>query len=328
MIKIRKAGYHGILLPELNIGLDYSGNQAEYIFISHAHADHMPRNRKLSVISTRPTSKLMSRRGFTGNVTELEFGETFETRDARITFYPAGHILGSAMTFIESDKGSVLYTGDYRNPPSPASEGFKLPDAPVDQFITEATFSLPIYKWKSHDELGEQIRRFAGETLKEGYTPIFTAYNLGKAQELMWFLKDLDHPVQIHGAGFKLCDVYEEEGFDLGSYETYDRATCEGKILITPASALESGFASNVKKTRTAYCSGWASSEARFAQMTVDELIPLSDHLDFFELLDLCEQLNPKKVWITHTPNPKVVQYFLEKKGIDSGFLDLEGDIQ
>lgn len=324
MIKITKAGYHGILLPELKIGLDYSGNQADHIFISHAHADHMPRNRKLSVFATRPTAKFMSRRGFTGNVTELEFGESFETDNARITFYPAGHILGSAMTFIESDEGSVLYTGDYRTPPSPASEGFELPDVPVDQFITEATFSLPIYKWKSHEELGEQIRNFARKTLDDGYTPLFLAYNLGKAQELMWFLKDLNHPMQIHGAGFKLCDVYEEEGFPLDDYESYDRATCEGKILIAPSSAPETGFASNVKKIRTAYCSGWASSEARRTQLTADELIPISDHLDFFELLDLCEKLSPKKVWITHTPNPKVVQYFLDKKGINSGFLDLE----
>lgn len=326
MVNIKKAGYHGILLPELSIGLDYSGNDADHIFISHAHADHMPRNRKLSVYATRPTAKFMSRRGFTGNVTELEFGEPLELNDCRVTLFPAGHILGSAMTFIESDLGSVLYTGDYRTPPSPASEGFELPDAAVDQFITEATFSLPIYKWKSHAELGEQIRKFAKDALEDGYTPIFLAYNLGKAQELMWFLKELDHPMQIHGAGYKLCDVYVDEGFDLGDFSTYDRATCEGKILIAPGSAPETGFASNVKKVRTAYCSGWANNEARRTQLTADELIPISDHLDFFELIDLCEKLNPKKVWITHTPNPKVVQHFLDRKGIESGFLDLEGD--
>lgn len=328
MIKITKAGHHGILLPELSIGLDYSGTKAKYIFISHAHADHMPANRKLTVYATPPTSRLMRLRGFSGKIIEMEFGETLETEHARITLYPAGHILGSAMTFVESDLGSVLYTGDYRTPASPASEGFILPEAPVDQFITEATFSLPIYKWKPHKELGDQVRKFAKEALDEGSTPIFLAYNLGKAQELMHMLKELNHPMQIHGAGFKLCGVYEEFGIDLGDYETYNRDTCEGKILIAPSSAPESGFASNVKKVRTAYCSGWAASEARFQQMTVDALIPLSDHLDFFELLDVCEQLNPKLVWITHTPNPDVVQYFLNKKGIESQFLDLEATDQ
>jgi putative mRNA 3-end processing factor len=266
----------------------------------------------------------MKLRGFSGKMIEMEFERPLETDHARITLFPAGHILGSAMTFIESDEGSVLYTGDYRTPPSPATEGFKMPEAPIDQFITEATFSLPIYKWKSHDELAKQACSFARQTLEDGYTPIFLAYNLGKAQELMFMLKKLNHPMQIHGAGFKLCNVYEEEGFDLGDYETYQRENCEGKILIAPSSAPESGFASNLKKVRTAYCSGWASNEARRTQLTADELIPLSDHLDFFELIDLCEAIRPKKVWITHTPNPKVVEHFLSKKGISSGFLDME----
>lgn len=318
MLKVTKAGYHGILLPELGIGLDYSGTKAEHIFISHAHADHVPQNKKLSVYATPPTAKLMKLRGFGGEVKPLEFKQTLETDTAKITLYPAGHILGSAMTFVESELGNLLYTGDYRTPPAPATEGFELPDADMDIFITEATFSLPIYKWKPEEELAEQIRNFASRNLEDGYTPIFTAYNLGKAQELMYILKELNHPMQIHGAGFKLCSVYEDFGFPLGDYETYQRENCEEKILITPGSALGNGFASNVKKKRIAYCSGWAANESRQTQLTVDELIPLSDHLDFFELIDLCKKLHPKKVLITHTPNPKVVQHYLDELGIDS----------
>lgn len=104
MITITKAGHHGILLPELNIGLDYSGSKADHIFISHAHADHMPRNRSLTVYCTRPTSRFMKLRGFTGKMIEMDFEQPLETDHARITLFPAGHILGSAMTFIESDK--------------------------------------------------------------------------------------------------------------------------------------------------------------------------------------------------------------------------------
>lgn len=325
MIEIKKAGREGILLPQLGIGLDYSGSRAEHIFVSHAHADHIPSNRKLSVFATPPTAAFMRLRGFKGKITKLEFNQAIETDHARVTLLPAGHILGSAMTFIESDLGSVLYTGDYRTPPSPATEGFELPENPIDYFITEATFSLPIYKWKPEEVLANQIRSFASQSLEKGFTPIFTAYNLGKAQELMYILKTLNHPMQIHGAGYKLCKVYEDFGFPLGEYETYDRETCEGKILITPSTGIGTGFASNVKKTKVAYCSGWAANESRQTQLTVDELIPISDHLDFFELIDLCKNINPKKVLITHTPNPRVVQHYLDKLGINSGFLDSNG---
>ncbi len=326
MLQIIKDVYHGILLPELSIGLDYNGTNADHIFISHAHADHMPRNKNLTVYCTPPTAQFMKKRGFGGNIKELEFGTPLETHSARITLYPAGHILGSALTFIESELGSVLYTGDFKTPPSLASEGFELPTAPVDQLITEATFSLPIYRWKTEKELTSQIKNFASTCLKDGFTPIFTAYNLGKAQELMIILKDLNHPIQIHGAGFKLCDIYEEFGFDLGKYSSYERKHCEGNILICPSSALDAGFASNLKKTKIAYCSGWASNESKQSQLLVDERIPISDHVDFFELIHVCQKLNPKKVWITHTPNPDVVQYYLSNLGIQSEFLGMEGD--
>ncbi len=322
-MNITKAGYHGILLPDLDIGFDYSGTDTRHTFISHAHSDHMPRNRKSNVYCTKNTYKLMKRRNFSGEAQILDFGEPLETDNARITLYPAGHILGSAMVHVESDEGSVLYTGDYRTPPSPASEGFQIPKQ-VDHFITEATFGLPIYKWDSHEELGKEIRSFASKTLEEAYTPVFLAYNLGKAQEVMHLLAPLAHPVQIHGAGYKMCDVYEEAGIDLGKYESYNRDTCEGNILITTTSALNNGFASNVRKKRIAYCSGWATREASRTQLTAHKLITLSDHLDFFELIRLCKELDPKKVHITHTPNANVVQHYLKKHNIDSRFLDME----
>ncbi len=327
MLEITRAGNHGILLPQLGIGLDYSGSKAKYVFVSHGHADHIPwKSRAKTVYATSATKAFMKLRGAKYEVQTLPFRHSIELNNARITFYPAGHILGSALTFVESDFGNLLYTGDYRTPASPATEGFELPDASIDSFITEATFSLPIYKWPSYDQLKTTITNFVTSALAEDYTPIFLAYNLGKAQEIMHLLKNMHHPVQIHDAGFNLCEVYEQAGIDLGDYETYNRDTCEGKILICPSSAMSKGFASNIPKKRIAYCSGWAAGESRKNQLRADKLIPLSDHLDFFELIRLCKKLRPKMTYITHTPNPKVVQHYLEQRGIPSMSLETKSN--
>ncbi|MFO7844948.1 MAG: hypothetical protein R6V27_00195 [Balneolaceae bacterium] len=322
-MRLQKAGYQGIYLPDLGIAMDGTHPSAEYTFVTHAHADHMHRNHSVRTFASAPTLDLMKLRGFKGSSEILGFGEPLETERFKVTLFPAGHILGSAMIYVESDKGSLLYTGDYRTPPSPATEGFDAPEQ-ADYIITEATFGLPIYRWKSNDELAKEVRLFAQETLEEGYTPVFLAYNLGKAQEIMHLLSGLNHPIMIHGAGFKLCSVYDDAGINLGPYHAYDRDTCEGKILVCPSSSLSNGFASNVRKKRIAYCSGWAALESRRTQLTVDKLIPISDHLDFYELIDFCEQLQPKKVYITHTPNPGVVKHFLEQRSITSSFLNLE----
>jgi len=320
---IQKSGYHGLFFPELGISLDGYHPEADYVFVSHAHADHMTRNRNAEAVASGPTLALMQRRGFGGRGRVMPYGEWLEGKNYRARLYPAGHILGSAMIYIESDLGSLLYTGDYRTPPSPATEGFDAPDS-ADILITEATFGLPIYKWKPYDELNEEIRSFADISLLEGATPVFLAYNLGKAQEIMHILAPLGHPVMIHGAGYKLCDVYENFGIPLGNYSAYNRESCEGKILVAPSSALGNGFASNVRNKRIAYCSGWAANESRRTQLTVDRLIPISDHLDFFELIRFCEELNPGKVLITHTPNPDVVKHYLDERGIESSFLEME----
>jgi putative mRNA 3-end processing factor len=322
-MRFKKAGYQGIYLPELGIAMDGTHPDAEYTFVTHAHADHMHRNRSAHTYASGPTLSLMKLRGFRGSSEELAFEEPFITDRFSVTLYPAGHILGSAMIYIESDYGSLLYTGDYRTPPSPATEGFRAPPQ-VDYLITEATFGLPIYRWKTNEELAEEVRKFAQQTLDEDYTPVFLAYNLGKAQEIMHLLSVLNHPIMIYGAGHKLCSVYDKAGIDLGPYEAYDRDTCEGNILVCPSSALSGGFASNVRKKQIAYCSGWATLESRRTQLTVDKLIPISDHLDFYELIDFCERLSPKKVYITHTPNPDVVKHFLDDRDINSTFLNLE----
>jgi putative mRNA 3-end processing factor len=322
-MRIEKGGYHGVWLPDYEIGLDVGTDMAKHIFISHAHADHVPGNRYLAVYATPATAALMKVRGFKGLVTEVPFYEILDLGSARVTLYPAGHILGSAMVYIQTDQGSVLYTGDYRTPASPCTEGFDCPTQ-VDFLITEATFSLPIYKWKSHDVLFERIRNFAIHSREKGDVPVFITYTLGKAQEVMLALKPLDIPIQVHAGAFGLCQVYEQFGLDLGSYQHINFDTIHDHIVVIPMSYLESTGMQRLKNIRIAYCSGWADLEARRAQQRVDAMIPLSDHLDFFELIELCKKLRPKHVYITHTPNPNVVQHYLSLEGISSSPFGIE----
>ncbi len=51
-MKIQKAGYHGLYFPDLGITLDGYHPDANYSFVSHAHADHMPRNKNTFAYAT------------------------------------------------------------------------------------------------------------------------------------------------------------------------------------------------------------------------------------------------------------------------------------
>jgi putative mRNA 3-end processing factor len=85
--------------------------------------------------------------------------------------------------------------------------------------------------------------------------------------------------------------------------------------------AINNGLASHIKKKRLAYCSGWATRKRTRSRLNIHTYIPLSDHLDFFELIRLCKKLNPQTVYLTHTPNPDVVQHYLDNLYIESQLL-------
>ena len=70
----------------------------------------------------------------------VRYGETVTLGGARVTFYPAGHVLGSAQIAIEANGLRIVASGDYKTVVDPTCVAFELVACNV--FITEATFGL------------------------------------------------------------------------------------------------------------------------------------------------------------------------------------------
>ena len=79
-----------------------------------------------------------------GNFQIIKYGEKLSINGIQISFYPAGHILGSAQILIENNKEKILVTGDYKTVEDDTAQNFEL--VKTDTLITEATFGLPIFK--------------------------------------------------------------------------------------------------------------------------------------------------------------------------------------
>jgi Cft2 family RNA processing exonuclease len=117
----RRGGLH---FPALRLWLDASTaiGPSEGVCVSHAHSDHTGAHK--SVIFSGPTQKLMRVRvAGKRQETALEYGVARrlaglephpENCQTQMTLLPAGHILGSAMVFLEAEQGSLLYTGDFK----------------------------------------------------------------------------------------------------------------------------------------------------------------------------------------------------------------------
>ena len=164
----------GMYLPQIGLWLDARKRQRgdERVFVSHAHADHIAAHQ--NVILTAATSLFMrSRLPGQRRETILNFGQRTEFRHGQEIFHltalPAGHILGSAMAFIEWRGESLLYTGDFKLRESLAAE--KCEPRHSDVLIMETTFGLPHYRFPEEAHTRRAIADFCHTSLADGATP-------------------------------------------------------------------------------------------------------------------------------------------------------------
>ena len=112
MIDVR---YHrGLELPAHELWLD-PWEAKPRAFVSHAHSDHIAAHAE--VITSRGTAQLMrARLGGERREHVLDFSQRAEFGSFAITLLPAGHIFGSAQSFIETDPGRLPYPGHFKLP--------------------------------------------------------------------------------------------------------------------------------------------------------------------------------------------------------------------
>ncbi len=153
----------GIHLPELGLWLDATTRQTgpEKVFISHAHTDHVRAHRE--VILNEITSYLIrARSGGKWLEHRLPFNRPFGFVQGcvnfQLTLLPAGHILGSAMAFIEAGGKSLLYTGDFNLRPSLTAE--RCSPCQADILIMETTFGRPCYQFPAPESMRLEMAAF------------------------------------------------------------------------------------------------------------------------------------------------------------------------
>ena len=291
----------GIYLPAIDLWLD-NVEPCHTTWISHGHSDHA-RGCHARVIGTPATLRFYRMRLWLGEaevepeMISLDFGQSLGWNGARLTAFPASHILGAAQLLVEFAGERLLYTGDIKLR-APLCGETTVPVA-CDRLIIESTFGLPIYQLLAREQAVERIVEFARECLAETVTPAFIGYPLGRGQEIVHVLCAAGIKTAVHGAIAKFIPVYEDYGYRFPGWEPYDAKTTAGKALVvvpTHGSVLEASG----KNIRLAYVSGWAAVDNARARSGAEELIPYSDHADFSELLQLVEQSGAKHIDVVH----------------------------
>ena len=295
MIEVRHD--RALFLPQAGLWLD-PRLPKPLAFVSHAHSDHTGRHEK--TIATPTTLRLMQARmgDWEGEKIALPFGESRDFENFRLRLLPAGHVLGSAQAFVETEHGSLLYTGDFKLRQGVSAE--IAAHCQAETLVMETTYGLPRYVFPPFQEVMSQILKFCIEALEEHSVPVLLGYSLGKAQEILASLRGAGLPVMLHGTISKLVPIYCEEGITFPEFSEWDPAKSSGHVLICPPTTAGSRAMAAVKKRRVAAITGWALDPGAIHRMRCDAAFPLSDHAGYDDLLRHVENVTPRRVLTLH----------------------------
>src|SRR5688572_24443611 len=283
--------------------------------LTHAHGDHTYRGNQHYLVPAEGKRITRLRLGYDAKVSSQKYGETATIGGVKLSFHPAGHILGSAQVRVEH-KGEVwVVSGDYKLMPDATCAPFE--PVKCHHFITEATFGLPIYRWQPTQFIFDEINTWWRRNREKEKASVLFAYSLGKSQRVMNGIDRSIGPIFTHGAVERLTQAYREHGVDM-PVTTYagsvgNKKDFIGSLVIAPPSAQQAvGWLRRFGTHSTGFASGWMMIRGARRQRAVDRGFVLSDHADWPELMKAIAVAEAETVYVTHGFSEEVVRFLNE----------------
>ena len=286
---------------DLRIALDESApdgrrNEDVLAYVSHAHTDHTG--------ALGGPAKI-----FCSDETASLIGLAKEDRAAvpdGITLHNAGHMLGSTQIQMDTEShGKMVYTGDFK-----LHDGLTVKGALVlqcDTLIAECTYGRPDVAFPNVEGVYSDMERWVRQNRDN--VVLWGAYASGKGQEVVKFLNDYCGIAPIvSGKMERMCAEYAKAGVKLdfvlaGSDEANEMMRGSFVSVMPPHHAtpnLKHKLAgAHRRHVKVALATGWALTR----QLSCDAAFPLSDHADFSQILEYCQQSGAKDVFMAHGEN-------------------------
>ncbi|WP_353222716.1 ligase-associated DNA damage response exonuclease [Salinisphaera hydrothermalis] len=291
----------------------------ERALITHAHADHARAGHGRYWTAAAGEALLRHRLGRDIDCQGVDYGEMLRFGDARVSFHPAGHVLGSSQIRVEAAGEVWVASGDYKRDHDPTCADFEI--VPCDAFITEATFALPVYRWAPSADVARDVAAWWRDNAAAGRASVLFCYALGKAQRLLAELSECaDLPednAYLHGALVPLTQIYREAGIEMLATTPVTEQPRDHdfsrSLTLAPPSAAGSRWMRRFGEHRTGFASGWMRIRGNRRRRGYDRGFVLSDHADWPGLIDTIEATGAQRVLATHGRTDVLVAYLRER---------------
>lgn len=275
-----------------------SRRSKDFCFVSHSHFDHAAKHRR--ILATAPTAALYRHRRGSVDAVAAGYNEPVQVEGAQVRLFSAGHVLGSSQILIEGQRRFV-YTGDFKLRQGETVEPIEIKRC--DVLIMECTYGNPRYRFPGQDEVRDRLESFVRTALRRGMIPVIFAYSLGKAQEAMKVIGDCGFEIAVDRPIFEIAKIYEQFGIEFGPYNCFTDRRVSGEVVITTPFGRREDRLRGIGRMRTAFLSGWAIDGGMGFMPAVDEAIAMSDHADFYDLMEYVQRAAPSLIYTTHGPS-------------------------
>ncbi len=203
--------------------LPFDAKSLDAMLLTHAHLDHCGRVPKLwkdgyrkAIYSTPPTKDLSQLiMADAADIMTHEASERqqeplylpvdvasvmplFKTLDYRkrteilpgvfVTFYDAGHILGSASILVEADETHIVFSGDIGNDPVPIMHPPETPPT-ADFVVMETTYGSRLHE--DPTERRVKLRSVISQTVERNGTLLIPSFALERTQEILYEIAEM-----------------------------------------------------------------------------------------------------------------------------------------
>jgi putative mRNA 3-end processing factor len=218
-----------------------------------------------------------------------------------------------------------VVSGDYKLDHDPTCPAF----TPVrcHTFITESTFGLPIYRWRSHADTFSEVNAWWADNARAGRTSVLLGYAFGKAQRILASVDASIGPIICHGAVERLNEPYRRAGVALPptvmvseTKARNDAGQYANALVLAPPSAQGTPWLRRFGEFSDAFASGWMTIRGSRRQRAVDRGLVISDHADWPGLNRAIDATGASRVLVTHGSTAIMVRA-LRDRGIDAATL-------
>lgn len=141
------------------------------------------------------------------NFVDVYYNKKVKIGNIMATFFDAGHIPGSSMIFLETQKDNILYTGDFNTIDTRLINGCELELPRIKNLIIESTYSDRDHPNREEEE--KKLIKIIDESISDEEPVIIACFAVGRAQEILLILQNygINYPIYMDGMAKKATTI-------------------------------------------------------------------------------------------------------------------------